>query len=136
MVKISGKNALNSLALDKLQQSRCTRSKAVEIWSELETKLTPLLSTADRKKFVAHKSTSLTDGHYLAYILDPTINGNTLDAEHGDSAIPYCRENDPDCISTIVKFRARSAPFKAYMFEDCYLVELSLVKWWMAMEGR
>ena len=111
-----------AVALDKLQQSRCTLSQAVDIWSELETKLTPLLSTADRKKFIARKSTSLTDAHYLAYILDPKVNGNTL----------YY----PDCISTVVKFRARSAPFKAYMFEDSYLVEVSSVEWWMAMEGR
>ena len=38
-------------------------------------------------------------------------------------------------ISTVVKFRARSAPFKAYMFNDSYLVEVSSVEWWMAMEG-
>ena len=73
------------VALDKLQQSRCTLSQAAGIWSELKTKLTPLLSTADRKKFVACKSTSLTDAHYLAYILDPKVNGNTLDAEHVDN---------------------------------------------------
>ena len=40
------------------------------------------------------------------------------------------------CISSVVKFRARSAPFKAYMFEEGYLVEVSSVEWWMAMEGR
>ena len=125
-----------AVALDKLQQSRCTLSQAVDIWSELETKLTPLLSTADRKKFIARKSSSLTDAHYLAYILDPKVNGNTLYAEHVDSAMLYCREYYPDCISTVVKFRARSAPFKAYMFEDSYLVEVSSVEWWMAMEGR
>ena len=39
-------------------------------------------------------------------------------------------------ISSVVNFRARSAPFKAYMFEDRYLVEVSSVEWWMAMEGR
>ena len=125
-----------AVALDKLQHSRCTLSQAVDIWSELETKLTPLLSTADRKKFIARKSTSLTDAHYLAYILDPKVNGNTLDAEHVDSAMLYCSEYYPDCISTVVKFWARSAPFKAYMFEDSYLVEASSVEWWMAMEGR
>jgi len=107
--------------LDKLQQSRCTPSQAVDIRSELETKLTPLLSTADRKKFIARKSTSLTDAHYLAYILHPKVNGNTLDAEHVDSAVLYCCEYYPDCITTVVKFRSRGAPFKAYMFGDSYL---------------
>ena len=96
------------VALDKLQQSRCILSQAVDIWSELETKLTPLLSKADRKKFVARKSTNLTDAHYLAYILVPKVNGITLDAEHVDNTL-YCREYYPDCISTVVKFRARNA---------------------------
>ena len=42
----------------------------------------------------------------------------------------------PYCVSTVVKFRARSASFKAYMFEDSYFVDVSSVEWWMAMEGR
>ncbi|KAK2168053.1 hypothetical protein LSH36_21g11000 [Paralvinella palmiformis] len=56
------------------------------------------------------RSTRLADARhsYLAYVRDPKVNGNTLDAEHVESAILYCCEYYPDCISTVVKFRAET----------------------------
>ena len=54
------------------------------------------------------------------------------------SRVPTCKL--PICWSAaslqLLSFELEVPPFKAYIFEEGYLVEVGSEEWWMAMEGR
>lgn len=123
-----------AVALDKVQSDSCRISDAVDVWKQLESELSESQPSNIVKKVQNRSKQALTPAHYLANILDPGYCGHVLSEEEIDIALDYCHKDHPKCMSDIVNFRAKTGPFKPYMFSPD--LNVSPLAWWDSLSSR
>ena len=79
---------------------------------------------------------ALTPAHYLANILDPCHRGSALTDKQTDTAMQFCAEEYPEALSSVLKFKAKAAPFQPYMFTPALLKDLTPLSWWQSQADR
>ena len=79
---------------------------------------------------------ALTPAHFLANIVDPKYTGNQLKDTEVDSALEYCNTEHPTCLPTVINFRAKSGPFKPYLFNQGLVQNVTALAWWQSQSDR
>ena len=86
-------------------------------------------------KLLKRKKSALTPAHYLANFIDPRYQGKCLTAEAIDRAENYVEENFPQFLSTLMRYRGKSMPFKHMHFKPDVVNTLSPLAWWQNSSG-
>ena len=132
-----------SIALDAMQQKGAFLSQAVYIWKKL-------LAIFDSFEFEEERSLrqyqlfknryvqALTPFHFLAYILDPTINKEEypLLAEEKRDALHIVSKYfaDTGLLPLLIKLEAKSDPFHKTLFSEEIIKNVTAVQWWRSQE--
>lgn len=77
---------------------------------------------------------ALTPPHFLANLLDPRYTGSKLNQEQLDATMEYVVVYHPNVMPEIIKYRARSPPFKEYLFSEHALVDVIPITWGLAQK--
>ncbi|XP_066983751.1 uncharacterized protein [Macrobrachium rosenbergii] len=90
-----------AVALDIVQNDKCTIAEAVNIWKELITTLCNDRDavTAAKKRF----DQVITQAHLLANLIHPSFQGKLLSAEEVNNAMDYANEKFPSLVPVIMK---------------------------------
>ena len=105
-----------TVALDKVQSDSCKLSGAVEVWKALEEMMDSLQPFDFAQKVQLRSKQALTPAHYLANIINPKYLGRNL--SHYELDIEICTLEYSSCLATMINFRAKSNPFKPFMFTE------------------
>lgn len=125
-----------ALSLDLIQSDSCTISEATHIWLDLKLFF----------EFEAHNSSmtesfnyrfdmAITEYHLLAYILDPRYFGTKLTDDQLDSTLNFVNMYHHEIMTEIIKFQARSFPFKEYLFSESAVKNIKPLTWWLALKN-
>ncbi len=104
------------MALDKVQNDKCTVAETVNIWKELITTL-----CNDRDAVPAAKKRFdqvITQTHLLANLIHPSLQGKLLSAKEMNNAMECANEKFPSLVPVIMEFQAKSPHFHAFKFSD------------------
>lgn len=92
------------------------------------------------KKLDNRYKMAITPTHLLAYLLDPKAKDAELQltSDEKEAALEYAktRFRKNSLLPLIVKFCAKSSPFKKYFFEDDYIKNVTAVEWWQSQEDE
>lgn len=125
-----------SIALDKMQVADCTIADAVEVWKDLEAALSDVLSNPREKTALKKRiAANLKPCHYLANLLSPNYHGRRLTSEEVDAALGYCSTNHPTCLSTVMNYQTKTAPFSDFRFKPSLVANVSPLVWWKSITG-
>jgi hypothetical protein len=124
-----------AVALDKLQKNLTFISDAVEIWKELEDKLTEAeVNLSKMQLFEKRYERAMTPAHFLAFIIDPREKKYNLTSEETSSALEFANAmyGGTGFLPLIIKFQNKSAPFRSLMFSQEMTSNISPVEWWIS----
>ena len=125
-----------AVALDRIQQDRCTIAHGVEIWKKLEVDLAPVLVGRDTKqKFKKRYQQALSSHHFLANLMHPRYRGQSLTDAEVEIAMELVSTQHELILPDLVKFRAQASPFMTYMFADNVTEGVQPVDWWKSQGG-
>lgn len=128
-----------SVALDKVQRDCCTIGEATEIWIEIinhfklqeNNCLEPNLNCVLQRFKMA-----MTPAHYLANLLDHRFRGLQLSQEQLDEAMEYVNSYHPAAMPDIMSYRAKTSPFKNYLFSEESIKNVKPITWWLALKSN
>lgn len=125
-----------SIALDTLQGKGATLSNAVEEWKKLENIFEEdlQLSIQQHQKFQRRYEQALTPYHFIAYMMDPSKQKYKLTADEKNLALEAINAmyGNSGLLPLIIKFNARSLPFKNIMFSEEITKNVSGIQWWLS----
>lgn len=130
-----------SIALDAIQQKGAFLSRAVQTWKKLIAIFDSFEEERSLHQYQLFKKRyvqALTPFHFLAYILDPTINKEEypLLAEEKRDALGIVSQYfaNTGLLPLLIKLEARSDPFHKTMFSDEIIKNVTAVQWWRSQE--
>lgn len=127
-----------SVTLDKLQRTDAFLADAVEAWKELEAVFddTITLNIKQMAAFQKRYAQALTPYHFLAYLLDPRKTKFPLKYNEKDAALKVAAESYPHSglLPIIIKFEAKSDPFKSVMFSEEIINNVTPIQWWKSQK--
>ena len=97
-----------ALALDTCQSDSSSLADATHAWIKLSR--TEELQSK-KQKVLFRMGQALTDEHYVAYALHPKYQGELLDVDDREIVHQWLLKNNPEFISTLFSFQAKSKPF-------------------------
>ncbi|CAH2086229.1 unnamed protein product [Euphydryas editha] len=107
-----------SVALNRVQKEMCVISECTDIWKTL---LSLEWSQEEQNKLIARYHTAMTPAHFAAYLLDPKYNGVALTEEEETLAMEFIESHGPQVMRDVLAYRAKTFPFKEYLFKDALL---------------
>lgn len=126
-----------AVALDHIQQDKCTIADTVEIWKKLETDLAPVLTSRDTKqKWKKRVQQALSPHHFLANVMHPRHRGQSLTDAELDIAMELATTQHEQIVPDMINLKAQASPFMKYMFADSVLKAVQPVEWWVSQGGR
>lgn len=125
-----------SVALDKIQRDCCTIGEATEIWIEIINafKLQHNFSESDLDCVLQRFKMAMTPAHYLANLLDHRFRGLQLNQEQLDEAMEYVNLYHPAAMPDVISYRAKTFPFKSYLFTEESIKNVKSITWWLALK--
>ena len=87
-------------------------------------------------KLKARMKQACTPAHFLANVLDPRYGGSKLSSDEVDAAMKFVADRNPNIMSKVHFYRAKSGPFKAYMFHEDVLKSVTSLAWWMSQSDQ
>lgn len=129
-----------SIALDTLQGKGASLSDAVEQWKKLEYIFEEedlQLSVQQFKTFQRRYEQALTPYHFIAYMVDPSKQKYMLTADEKNLALETINEmyGNTGLLPLVIKFNARSLPFKNIMFSEEITKNVSGIQWWLSQSN-
>ncbi|XP_011633698.1 uncharacterized protein LOC105424896 isoform X1 [Pogonomyrmex barbatus] len=125
-----------SVALDKIQRDCCTIGEATEIWIKIinHFKLQYNFSESDLKCVLQRFKMAMTPAHYLANLLDHRFRELQLREEQLDEAMEYINLYHPAAMPDVISYRAKTSPFKYYLFSEESIKNVKPITWWLALK--
>lgn len=126
-----------SVALDKVQRECCTIGEATEIWIEIinHFKQNNFLES-DLNCVLKRFEMAMTSAHYLANLLDHRFRGFQLSQEQLDEAMEYVNSYHPAAMPDVMSYRAKTFPFKNYLFSEESVKNIKPITWWLALKNN
>lgn len=128
-----------AIALDTLQKSNASLSDAVEVFKQLEATFEQEDANIIQLSLLKRRyKMAITPAHFLTFLLDPTKTKFQLTAEEETEAFNYAQNEYPGSglLPLLIKLQAKSAPFKAVMFSDEVIKNVTPLQWWKAQLER
>ena len=125
-----------AVSLDVVQRNTCCISEATEVWKNLQRDIENAGHSRVSNKLKARMKQACTPAHFLANILDPRFGGSKLSSDEVDAAMEFVADISPNIMSEVLFYRAKSGPFKAYMFQEDVLKSVTPLAWWMSQSDR
>ena len=95
------------------------------------------MSVSDWLKFEDRISIALTPAHFLAHLLDPHCHDCPhLTKEEISIAMKFLSEHNPSALPTVLKYPAKSSPFKLYMFKPEIVQNTDPLIWWKSQTSH
>jgi len=124
-----------SVALDKVQRDCCTISEATEIWIKIINYFKRNNLESDLNYVLQRFKMAMTPAHYLANLLDHRFRGIQLSEEQLDEAMEYVNSYHPAAMPDIISYRAKTSPFKNYLFSEESIKNVKPITWWLALKN-
>ncbi|EZA58857.1 hypothetical protein X777_01032 [Ooceraea biroi] len=126
-----------SVALDKIQRDCCTIGEATEIWIEMVNHFQQNnLLESDFNCVLQRFKMVMTPAHYLANLLDHRFRGLQLNQEQLDEAMEYVNSYHPAAMPDVMSYRAKTFPFKNYLFSEESIKNVQPITWWLALKNN
>jgi len=125
-----------SVALDKVQRDCCIISEATEIWIEIINYLKRNNLEFDLNCVLQRFKLATTPAHYLANLLDHRFRGFQLSEEQLGEAMEYVNSYHPAAMPDIISYRAKTSPFKNYLFSEESIKNVKSITWWLALKNN
>ena len=122
-----------AIALDICQSDSSSLADATHLWIKLASN--DLLQTVAVKSAVQRrKKQALTPEHLVAYTIHPKYQGQLLNGDEMEIVNQWLMDKNPEFISTIIAYRAKSMPFPHSFFTES-AIELHPVTWWKGVKS-
>lgn len=119
-----------SIALDKMQASKCSLSDCVQIWKELEGEF-----VSCRTKFKGRYTMAIQPCHLLTFLLDPHKKRYSLSENEKEVAMSYAEKKfGSKFLALIIKLETQSKPFNKLYFSESVLEEVSTYEWYQSQK--
>lgn len=122
-----------SVALDRMQKEMCALSECTDIWKTL---LSLEWSQEEQRKLEARYNAAMTPAHFAAYLLDPKYSGAGLTEEEDTTAMEFIDSHSPQAMRDVLAYRAKTFPFKEYLFKDDLLKITHVYLWWKSFGSK
>lgn len=124
-------------ALDRIQSNTCTLSECTDVWLHLiqEFESEPQFTEADLKYAKQRFNMAITPAHYVAHLLDHRFCGQGLSNDQLDIAMEFITNYSPDALPDILSYKAKTTPFKDYLFSEVAVKNVTPLTWWLSMRG-
>lgn len=74
------------------------------------------------------------DAHYLANLLDHRFRGLQLSQDQLDEAMEYVNLYHSAAMPDVISYRAKTFPFKDYLFSEASIKNVTPIIWWLALK--